>query len=331
MIGRPELRVEIDRQRAADLGVKVQDIAQAFYMLVGGSKTTSYYVGDEQYDVTIRANQRYRSNPEGLARMTVASNRGPVTLGELVRIERASGPSSIQRMNRERQVTLSANVAPGFSQQELITKFEELVAGLHMPADYVAEPAGQSAELARTANSFILAISLSFIFMYIVLAAQFESFLHPITILLTLPLAVPFGILSLLIAGDTINIFSGLGLLLLFGIVKKNAILQIDHTERPAREGSVPVRRDHAGEPRAAAPDPDDDARTGGRHDSAGDFERCRIGDQPIDWRPRRRRPVAVPPADAARRAGVLFAVRRSAVAVALAWLGARWRRLSGR
>jgi HAE1 family hydrophobic/amphiphilic exporter-1 len=230
VIGRPELRVEIDRQRAADLGVRVQDIAQALNMLVGGSRTTSFYVGDDQYDVTIRANQRFRTSVDGLTRMTVASSHGAVTLGEVVRIEAASGPSTIQRMNRERQVTLSANVAPGSSQQELIAKVEQLVADLRMPAGYVAEPAGQSAELARTATSFVIAISLSFIFMYIVLAAQFESFLHPITILLTLPLAVPFGILSLLIAGDTVNIFSGLGLLLLFGIVKKNAILQIDHT-----------------------------------------------------------------------------------------------------
>jgi hydrophobic/amphiphilic exporter-1 (mainly G- bacteria), HAE1 family len=230
VIGRPELRVEIDRQRAADLGIRVQDIAQALNMLVGGSKTTSYYVGDDQYNVTVRASQRFRSSVDGLANMTIASSRGPVTLGEVVRIERSSGPSSIQRLNRERQMTLSANVAPGSSQQELIAAFEQLVADLKMPADYVAEPSGQSAELARTATSFVVAISLSFIFMYIVLAAQFESFLHPITILLTLPLAVPFGLLSLLIAGDTVNIFSGLGLLLLFGIVKKNAILQIDHT-----------------------------------------------------------------------------------------------------
>ena len=237
VIGKPELRVEIDRQRAADLGIRVQDIAQALNMLVGGSKTTSYYVGDDQYNVTVRADQRFRSSVDGLARMTIASSRGPVTLGEVVRIERSSGPSSIQRLNRERQMTLSANVAPGSSQQELIAAFEQLVADLKMPADYVAEPSGQSAELARTATSFILAISLSFIFMYIVLAMQFESFLHPITILLTLPLAVPFGILSLLIAGDTINIFSGLGLLLLFGIVKKNAILQIDHTNGLREKG----------------------------------------------------------------------------------------------
>jgi HAE1 family hydrophobic/amphiphilic exporter-1 len=230
VIGRPELRVEIDRQRAADLGIRVQDIAQALNMLVGGSKTTSYFVGDDQYNVTIRANQSFRSSVDGLARMTVASSRGPITLGEVVRIEQSSGPSSIARLNRERQVTLSANVAPGSSQQELIAAVEQAVADLNMPADYSAEPSGQSAELARTATSFVVAISLSFIFMYIVLAAQFESFLHPITILLTLPLAVPFGILSLLIAGDTVNIFSGLGLLLLFGIVKKNAILQIDHT-----------------------------------------------------------------------------------------------------
>jgi hydrophobe/amphiphile efflux-1 (HAE1) family protein len=237
VIGRPELRVEIDRQRAADLGIRVQDIAQALNMLVGGSKTTSYYVGDDQYNVTIRANQRFRSSVDGLGRMTIASSRGPVTLGEVVRIEQASGPSSIQRLNRERQVTLSANVAPGSSQQELIAAFQQQVADLKMPADYVAAPSGQSAELARTATSFVVAISLSFIFMYIVLAAQFESFLHPITILLTLPLAVPFGILSLLIAGDTINIFSGLGLLLLFGIVKKNAILQIDHTNGLREKG----------------------------------------------------------------------------------------------
>jgi HAE1 family hydrophobic/amphiphilic exporter-1 len=237
VIGRPELRVEIDRQRAADLGIRVQDIAQALNMLVGGSKTTSYYVGDDQYNVTIRANQRFRSSVDGLARMTIASSRGPVTLGEVVRIEQSSGPSSIARLNRERQVTLSANVAPGSSQQELIAAVEQAVADLNMPADYSAEPSGQSAELARTATSFVVAISLSFIFMYIVLAAQFESFLHPITILLTLPLAVPFGILSLLIAGDTVNIFSGLGLLLLFGIVKKNAILQIDHTNGLREKG----------------------------------------------------------------------------------------------
>jgi HAE1 family hydrophobic/amphiphilic exporter-1 len=231
VIGSPELRVEIDRQRAADLGVRVQDIAQALNILIGGDNVTTFNVGNNQYDVTLRAAEKFRSSFEGLQRLTVGSSgREVVPLAEVVHLLPGTGPSAIERLNRQRQVTLSAQVAPGASQASLMSQIDGVVAGLDLPAGYVAAPAGQSVELARTAGYFIIAISLSFIFMYIVLAAQFESFLHPITILLTLPLAVPFGILSLLIAGQTVNIFAGLGLLLLFGIVKKNAILQIDHT-----------------------------------------------------------------------------------------------------
>jgi HAE1 family hydrophobic/amphiphilic exporter-1 len=231
VIGKPELRVEIDRPRAEDLGVRVQDIGQALNVLVAGDKITTFNVGTNQYDVTLRALERFRISVEGLQRMTVASStRGQVALAEVVRIVPGTGPSSIERLNRERQVTLTAQVAPGGNQAALMTEIDRVIAGLQLPAGYRAAPAGQSVELGRTASYFLIAISLSFIFMYIVLAAQFESFIHPITILLTLPLAVPFGILSLLIAGQTLNIFAGLGLLLLFGIVKKNAILQIDHT-----------------------------------------------------------------------------------------------------
>jgi multidrug efflux pump subunit AcrB len=231
VIGKPELRVEIDRPRAEDLGVRVQDIGQALNVLVAGDNITTFNVGTNQYDVTLRAMHQFRTSIDGLQRMMVASSkRGAVALAEVVRIVPGTGPSSIERLNRERQVTLTAQVAPGGDQAALMTEVDRLVAGLQLPAGYRAEPAGQSVELGRTASYFLIAISLSFIFMYIVLAAQFESFIHPVTILLTLPLAVPFGILSLLIAGQTLNIFAGLGLLLLFGIVKKNAILQIDHT-----------------------------------------------------------------------------------------------------
>jgi HAE1 family hydrophobic/amphiphilic exporter-1 len=231
VIGKPELRVEIDRQRAADLGVRVQDIAQVLNILIAGDAITTFNVGDSQYDVTLRAEERFRSSFDGLQRLTVGSSRrGGVPIAEVVRLVPGTGPSSVERLNRQRQVTLSAQVAPGASQASLMSQIDGVVEALDLPPGYAAAPAGQSVELARTANYFILAISLSFIFMYIVLAAQFESFIHPITILLTLPLAVPFGILSLLIAGLSVNIFAGLGLLLLFGIVKKNAILQIDHT-----------------------------------------------------------------------------------------------------
>jgi len=229
--GKPELRVETNRQRASDLGVRVQDIAQALNVLVGGQNVTTFDVGEDQFDVTLRAVDRFRTSVEGVQQMTVpSSKRGTVAIGDVVDITQTTGPSSIERTNRERQVTFSTNLAEGASQSELIAQIDAAVARLNMLPGYTAEPTGISEELAKTGQGFIIAISLSFIFMYIVLAAQFESFIHPITILLTLPLAVPFGILSLFIGGQTVNLFAGLGLLLLFGIVKKNAILQIDHT-----------------------------------------------------------------------------------------------------
>ena len=232
-IGKPELRVEIDRPRAADLGVRVNDIAQALNTLVAGQVVGSFDAGSDQYDVRLRANSEFRASAEALKQVIVSSNklkRGWVPLSDVVRIQEERAASEIQRLNRQREVTLYANVLPGGSQAAVIGRLTELANEMDLPAGYRTALAGASKELGRTGYYFVLAISLSFIFMYMVLAAQFESFLHPITILLTLPLAVPFGILSLLVLGQTVNIFSGLGLLLLFGIVKKNAILQIDHT-----------------------------------------------------------------------------------------------------
>ena len=230
--GKPELRVEIDRQRAADLGVRVSDIAQALNTLLAGQVVSTFPSGGELYDVRLRAAQEFRTKREALNQLTVASSKGgPVSLDQVVRLREGEAPSSISRLNRQRQVTVSANVKPGGSQGDITTELDRIANNeLGLAAGYTASPAGQTRELQRTAMYFLIAVSLTFIFMYMVLAAQFESFLHPFTILLTLPLSVPFGIFSLWIFGQTINVFSGLGLLLLFGIVKKNAILQIDHT-----------------------------------------------------------------------------------------------------
>jgi len=229
--GKPELRVEIDRQRAGDLGVRVGDIATALNTLVAGQVVSTFNAGGEQYDVRLRAAREFRTSVEGLSQLTVSSTsrQGWVPLDQVVRIKGGTAPSSINRLNRQRQVTLSANVLAGGNQEAVIQSMEKMAADLHMDPGYATGLQGTSKELRRTAYYFITAISLTFIFMYIVLAAQFESFLHPFTILLTLPIAVPFGILSLLLAGQTINVFSAIGMLLLFGIVKKNAILQIDH------------------------------------------------------------------------------------------------------
>ena len=236
--GKPELRVVIDRGRAGDLGVRIGDIALALNTLVAGQKVSTFNAGVDQYDIRVRAMGQYRANAEGLQRMIVASQKlGWVSLDNLVRIEEGTGPSSIERYNRQRQVMLTANTKPGGSQTAVIAKLEQFADEEKMDSTYQTSLAGRSKELTRTGYYFLLAIVLSFIFMYMVLAAQFESFIHPVTILLTLPLAIPFGILSLLVTGQTVNIFSGLGLLLLFGVVKKNAILQIDHTNGLRRQG----------------------------------------------------------------------------------------------
>jgi hydrophobic/amphiphilic exporter-1 (mainly G- bacteria), HAE1 family len=188
--------------------------------------------------VVVRAQEQFRGSVEGLAKITVASSKvGSVGLDEVVHTVTSTGPSSINRIARERDVTLTGNVSGGGSQSDILNRMDELAAELHMDPDYHAGLTGQSKELGKAGYYFVLAFALTFIFMYIVLAAQFESFIHPVTILLTLPLAIPFGILSLLIFHQTVNIFSGLGLLLLFGIVKKNAILQIDHTNGLRAEG----------------------------------------------------------------------------------------------
>ncbi len=236
--GKPEVRLEINRELAADLGVRIGDISQALNTLVAGQDVTTFNEGTDQYDVVVRAQNTYRTSTEGLSRMIVPSSKlGVVSLDRLVTTVEGSGPSSIERTNRQRQVTLLANTRPGGSAASITSEIDRFVEELKLPPGYTTGYVGQSKEMGKAAFYFLLAFALSFVFMYIVLAAQFESFIHPVTILLTLPLSIPFGIFSLLVAGQTVNIFSGLGLLLLFGVVKKNAILQIDHTNNLRAKG----------------------------------------------------------------------------------------------
>ena len=236
--GNPELRVKINRDLAAQLGVAPADIATALRYFVGGDNVTTYNELGEQYDVYLRAQEQYRKGPQSIGVLTVASSKlGAVPLDQVVTFVQGTGPASIEHFNGLAQVTLSSNVKPGVSQTEVTAALEKIVADLNLGPDYVAAPAGSSKELARTASSFLTAIALSFIFMYLILAAQFESWIHPITILISLPLTVPFALLSLLIFGQSINIFSMLGILVLFGIVKKNSILQIDHTNQLRERG----------------------------------------------------------------------------------------------
>jgi HAE1 family hydrophobic/amphiphilic exporter-1 len=238
IVGKPEVQVHIDRARAADLGVRVGDIAQALNVLIAGQKVSTFNEGTDQYDVRVRAAGQARTSPEALANLFVQSSKvGWTNLSNLVRVEEGTGPAAIDRLNRQRQVTMLANVRPGGSQAAVIDQLNQFVKEMNVDPAYTTGLAGRSKELGRAGYYFMLAFLLSFVFMYMILAAQFESFIHPVTILLTLPLAIPFGILSLLLTGQSVNIFSGLGLLLLFGVVKKNAILQIDHTNELRSHG----------------------------------------------------------------------------------------------
>ncbi|HSQ68030.1 MAG TPA: efflux RND transporter permease subunit [Polyangiaceae bacterium] len=233
IVGKPEIGVFIDRQRAADLGVQPMDIANALRLLVEGEQVSNYEEHGEQYEVHVRAARQYRADEEGLRLLTVPSSRlGQVPLADVVHLGHGTGPARIDRLNRERQVTLLANAAPGYGDGQMAQEMQKILDKEHMSAGYVAAATGQTREMGRVFKAFLLSLVLSFVFMYLVLAAQFESWLHPITILLSLPLTLPFAFISIILFRQAIDIYSVLGILVLFGVVKKNAILQIDHTNQ---------------------------------------------------------------------------------------------------
>jgi HAE1 family hydrophobic/amphiphilic exporter-1 len=238
IVGKPELGVRIDRDKSADLGVRVQDIASTLNVLVGGLKVTDYYEGGEQYEVHVRAEHEYRRDPQGIAQAQIpTANGSSVQVRDVVTMNNGSGPSSINRISRQRQVMLTANLVPGHSTQTVIDNLISETKKLNMPSEYQYGLTGRSREQGRAFSNFLLAFLLSIIFMYLILAAQFESWVHPITILLALPLTVPFALFSILVLNQSLNIFSMLGILVLFGIVKKNGILQIDHMNGLRAEG----------------------------------------------------------------------------------------------
>jgi HAE1 family hydrophobic/amphiphilic exporter-1 len=232
-LNKPELRVEIDRARAADLGVDSSDIATSLRLMVGGEDRASRFRDasiNEDYDVQLRLDEKDRSDVATIQRLYVPSSRGGlVRLDNLVKIRRDTSPSRIDRLDRERLAAVRASVAPGYALADRIEALRGAAADMHLPAAYSTTVSGRARELERTFTEFIWAFILSIIFMYMILASQFESTIHPITILLSLPLSIPFALLSLWATGDTLNLYSALGILVLFGVVKKNSILQIDH------------------------------------------------------------------------------------------------------
>ncbi len=240
-LNKPELRLEIDRERAAALGVNTADIANSLRIMVGGDTEATRYHDtsvNEAYDVQLRVTEGDRNDPRTLGNLYVPSARGGlIRLDNLVNIKRETAPSRIDRLDRQRQVSVRASVAPGFALADRLEALRAEAVSMNLPPAYTTAISGRGRELERTFTEFIWAFMLSIIFMYMILASQFESLIHPVTILLSLPLAVPFALFSQWALGDTLNLYSALGILVLFGVVKKNSILQIDHMNNLRREG----------------------------------------------------------------------------------------------
>ncbi len=235
---KPEYRVEIDRSRAHDLGVKVEDIATSLRTLVGGEEDiTKFKDGDELYQVRLRADESFRDRREAIEALMVPANGGRVTrLDSLARVAEGVGPTQIARYNRQRNVQVKANV-DGIPVNRLIAEAEKAFKALGAPPEYKAGIYGRAKELGNMLKEFGIAFVLAFIFIYIVLASQFESFVYPISIMIVLPLTIPFAIISLFITGQNLTLFAIMGMFMLFGIVTKNSILQVDYTNTLRAKG----------------------------------------------------------------------------------------------
>jgi HAE1 family hydrophobic/amphiphilic exporter-1 len=208
-------------------------------MVAGDTQATTYREGDDRYDVQLRVKDEFRNSPYALQRLMVPSgNTGNMPLANIATLEPSTGPAQIARYNRQRQVLMLANIAPPQSLSNVLDILNKTIEDLKMPPEYRTGTVGRTKEFGRAGKAYLFAFLLSIVLMYMVLAAQFESFIDPVTILLSLPLSVPFALLSLMFARENFSIiYSSVGILVLFGIVKKNSILQIDHIKSLRREG----------------------------------------------------------------------------------------------
>ncbi|CAG0967325.1 Multidrug resistance protein MdtC [Phycisphaerales bacterium] len=243
----PELRVEIDRNRAADMGVSPRDIGTALRLMVGGDDEIARFRDpktNENYDVQLRLREPDRSNAEDIPRLLVSGAGGAaVELRNLATLQTATTAARIDRLDRQRAAGIRGSIGPGYSLADRLEALQGSFERQGLPAGYSLKVLGRGRELERTFREFLFAFALSLVFMYMILAANYESVVHPFTILFSIPLAVPFAFLSMWMMGGTLNLYSALGILVLFGVVKKNAILQIDHTNQLRAKG---MARDQA-------------------------------------------------------------------------------------
>jgi HAE1 family hydrophobic/amphiphilic exporter-1 len=260
-LDKPNLLAHIDRERAAALGVDVREIANTLRIAVGGDDRTSRYYdenADDAYDVELRLVGVDRRDRRSISQLYVRAKPAPgetsemplvaglgnegganvlTRLDNLVQFKENLSPSRIDRLDRQRMAAVRANITADYALGDRLEEVQRVAKEMGLPPGYTTRVLGRGRELDRTLQDFAWTFLLSFVFMYIILAAQYEHMVHPLTILFSLPVAVPFGLLSLWLGGETLNLYSALGILVLFGVIKKSGILQVDHINQLRQRG----------------------------------------------------------------------------------------------
>jgi HAE1 family hydrophobic/amphiphilic exporter-1 len=235
-LGLPELQVIPDRDKAAALGVDAETVAAAVQLMIGGMDVGTFKEAGLRYDIRARLEQENRSTPDAIGRLYVRSRDGGlVALRNLVEVKLGAAPSAITRTDRQRSVTISANLE-GKTLGATIADAREVAAEV-LPEEATLSLAGRAQDMAESLRQFQLAIGLGVLVVYMVLAAQFDSLIHPLTVMLALPLAMVGALGGLWIFGQTINLFSLIGIILLFGLVTKNSILLVDYANQLRAHG----------------------------------------------------------------------------------------------
>jgi multidrug efflux pump len=234
---RPQLRVQIDRDRAADLGVSVSDIGATLQAMLGSVRATTFVDAGKEYDVLVQADRTQRAQPQDIGRLQVRARDGRlVPLSGLVTITELAEPGQLNRFNRLRAITISARLADGYPLGEAIA-YAQRIADEELPDTAQVQFAGQSREYLASGSAAAFTFGMALLVVFLVLAAQFESFVHPLVIMLTVPLAVLGALLGLVLTGNTINLFSQIGIVMLVGLAAKNGILIVEFANQRRDEG----------------------------------------------------------------------------------------------
>jgi multidrug efflux pump len=233
---RPQMHVEIDRARAADLGVSVTEIGHTLETMMGGRRVTTFVRNGEEYDVMVQGDRATRASPADLAAIQVRARDGLVPLSNLVTLKEVAEPGSLNRFNRLRAITLSAGLTPGYRMGDAITFLEQAVRE-ELPEQAQIDWKGESREYQQAGGAVVLTFALALLVVFLVLAAQFESFIHPLVIMLTVPLGVLGALLGIWITHGTLNLFSQIGIVMLVGLAAKNGILIVEFANQLRDEG----------------------------------------------------------------------------------------------